>query len=171
MDNTSQIPPEEGWEIAYFASGCFWGTEYHFLRVPGVVETMVGFMGGHVDSPTYEEVYTDTTGHAEVVRVVLDPLQVTYEILVRLFFETHDFTQTDGQGPDIGSRYRSVLFITDETQAAIARKYVTLLSEKGHKVATQIEPATVFWPADDYHQQYYNKRDGSPYCHIYRKIF
>ena len=158
-------------ETAYFASGCFWGTEYHFLRVKGVAQTTVGFMGGHLDNPTYEEVYTDKTGHAEVVKVEFDSNLVSYEELVCLFFETHDFTQTDGQGPDIGTRYHSVLFIADKEQSIIAHKYIELLSQKGYKVATRIEPVTTFYPADEYHQQYYDKREGTPYCHIYRKIF
>ena len=158
-------------ETAYFASGCFWGTEYHFLRADGVVATTVGFMGGHVDNPTYEEVYTDNTGHVEVVKVEFDNTKTSYEELVRLFYETHDFTQTDGQGPDIGTRYRSVLFVVDEKQSAIAHKYIELLTQKGYEVATKIESATIFYSAEDYHQQYYDKRGGSPYCHIYRKIF
>ena len=158
-------------ETAYFASGCFWGTEYHFLKAKGVVLTTVGFMGGHLDNPTYEEVYTDNTGHVEVVKVEFDSNRVSYEELVRLFFETHDFTQTDGQGPDIGTRYRSVLFIMDEEQSVIAHKYIEILSQKGYEVATKIEHATTFYPAEEYHQQYYDKRDGSPYCHVYREIF
>ena len=158
-------------ETAYFASGCFWGTEYHFLRVEGVVSTTVGFMGGHLNNPTYKEVYTDKTGHVEVVKVEFDTTCVSYEDLVRLFFETHDFTQTDGQGPDIGTRYHSVLFIIDEKQSAIAQKYIELLSQKGYNVATKIETATTFYPAEEYHQQYYDKRSGAPYCHIYKKIF
>ena len=158
-------------ETAYFASGCFWGTEYHFLRVKGVALTTVGFMGGHLGNPTYEEVYTDNTGHVEVVKVEFDSNRVSYEELVRLFFETHDFTQTDGQGPDIGTRYHSVLFIVDEVQSIIAHKYIELLSHKSYKVVTRIEPATTFYPAEEYHQQYYDKRSGTPYCHIYKKIF
>ncbi len=128
-------------------------------------------MGGHVDNPTYKEVYTDTTGHAEVVKVEFDETKTSYEELVRLFFETHDFTQTDGQGPDIGTRYRSVLFVVDESQAIVARKYVDLLTQKGYQVVTKIESASTFYPAEEYHQQYYDKTGGTPYCHIYRKIF
>ena len=158
-------------ETAYFASGCFWGTEYHFLRAEGVIATTVGFMGGDVDNPTYEEVYTDKTGHVEVVKVEFDNAKTSYEELVHLFFETHDFTQTDGQGPDIGTRYRSVLFTVNKTQSAIAEKNIELLSLKGYTVATKIEPATTFYSADEYHQQYYDKRSETPYCHIYRKIF
>ncbi len=158
-------------EIAYFASGCFWGTEYHFRKVSGVISTIVGFMGGHVSKPTYKEVYTDTTGHAEVVKVEFDNMQVSYEDLIRLFFETHDFTQTDGQGPDIGTRYRSVLFIVNEAQEVIAREYIDLLIRKGYVVATKIEAASSFYPAEEHHQQYYDKKNGTHYCHIYRKIF
>lgn len=158
-------------ETAYFASGCFWGTEYHFKRVGGVMGTMVGFMGGQVENPTYKEVYTDTTGHAEVVKVEFDTTQTSYEALICLFFETHDFTQTDGQGPDIGTRYRSVLFVANEAQSAIAHQYVDLLRKKGYAVATKIEPAGTFYPAEDYHQHYYDKTGETPYCHIYRKIF
>jgi methionine-S-sulfoxide reductase len=157
-------------ETAYFASGCFWGTEYHFIRAKGVLSTSVGFMGGHVENPTYEDVYTDTTGHVEVVKVDYDRSKCAYEQLVRLFFETHDFTQTDGQGPDIGTRYRSVLFVIDRAQETIARKTIELLTNKGYVVATRIEQASTFFPADEYHQSYYDKRQGTPYCHIYRKL-
>ena len=158
-------------ETAYFASGCFWGTEYHFLRAKGIVSTTVGFMGGVVDNPTYKEVYTDMTGHAEVVKVEFDSAVTSYEELIKLFFETHDFTQVDGQGPDIGTRYRSVLFVVNEAQSAIARKYVELLSQKGYEVATGIESVSAFYSAEEYHQQYYDKCNDTPYCHIYRKIF
>ena len=158
-------------ETAYFASGCFWGTEYHFEKVQGVISTTVGFMGGHTENPTYKEVYTDTTGHVEVVKVEFDPSKTSYEKLVRLFFETHDFTQTNGQGPDIGTRYRSALFVTDEIQAEIAHKYIDLLTQNGYKVATQIKPAETFYSAEEYHQHYYDKTGETPYCHIYRQIF
>lgn len=158
-------------ETAYFASGCFWGTEYYFLRAEGVVSTTVGFMGGHVDKPTYKEVYTDTTGHAEVVKVEFDNTRTSYENLVRLFFETHDFTQVDGQGPDIGTRYRSVLFVTNDAQEVVAHKQIDILTRKGYEVATKIEVASTFYPAEEYHQQYYDKNNDTPYCHIYRKIF
>lgn len=158
-------------EKAYFASGCFWGTEYHFMKAKGVLETTVGYMGGHTQNPTYKEVCTGTTGHAETTEVVFDPTQTTYEDLIKLYFETHDFTQVGGQGPDIGDQYRSVIFYTSEDQKKMAEKYIHILAEKGYKVATILEEAPEFWSAEDYHQEYYDKKNGSPYCHIYRKIF
>ena len=156
---------------AYFASGCFWGTEYWFMKAPGVKATVVGFMGGWVDHPTYPQVKTGTTGHLECVEVDYDATQTTYEDLVKLFFETHDFTQADGQGPDIGSQYLSCIFYTNEEEKTIAENYIRYLEEKGYKVATQLRPASVFWVAEDYHQQYYEHKGAQPYCHSYRKIF
>jgi len=158
-------------ETAYFASGCFWGTEYHFMKAKGVKKTSVGYMGGHTQHPTYKEVCTGETGHAETTEVVFDNTQTSYEEMVKLYFETHDFTQVGGQGPDIGDQYRSVIFYTSETQKQMAEKYIGILTGKGYKVATILEKAPVFWLAEDYHQQYYDKKHGSPYCHIYRKIF
>jgi peptide methionine sulfoxide reductase msrA/msrB len=156
---------------AWFASGCFWGTEYHFSKAAGVVETTVGFMGGHVEHPSYPQVCTGTTGHLETTEVVFDPKRTTYENLVQLFFETHDFTQTDGQGPDIGSQYLSAIFYADEEQKAVAEKYIRLLTDKGFNVATVLRPAETFWPAEEYHQDYYDHKGTTPYCHIYRKLF
>ena len=158
-------------ETAYFASGCFWGTEYHFMKAKGVKETTVGYMGGHTQHPTYKEVCTGETGHAETTQVVFDTTQTSYEDMVKLYFETHDFTQVGGQGPDIGDQYRSVIFYTSEAQKQMAEKYIGILTNKGYKVATILEKALEFWPAEDYHQEYYDKKQGSPYCHIYRKIF
>jgi peptide methionine sulfoxide reductase msrA/msrB len=156
---------------AYFASGCFWGTEYWFMKAPGVSATNVGFMGGSVSNPTYQQVKTGTTGHLECVEAVYDTTQTSYETLVKLFFETHDFTQADGQGPDIGSQYLSCLFYTDETERMIAESYIRLLEEKGYTVATLLRPASTFWIAEDYHQQYYENKGAQPYCHSYTKIF
>lgn len=160
-------------ETAYFASGCFWGTEYHFMKTPGVKSTMVGYMGGHVDNPTYRQVCTGTTGHVETTEVIFDTEKTTYENMIKLFFETHDFTQTNGQGPDIGEQYHSVIFYNNPEQKAVAEKYIKILSDKGYKVATELRPAenNEFWEAEDYHQEYYDKKNGTPYCHIYRKIF
>lgn len=156
---------------AYFASGCFWGTQYYFDKAPGVLSTRAGFMGGHVDRPSYPQVKTGLTGHLELVEVVYDPTQTTYEALVRLFFETHNFTQTDGQGPDIGSQYLSAIFYQDDSEYQTAQKYADILKEKGFEVATALRKAETFWPAEDYHQHYYDKNGSTPYCHIYRKIF
>lgn len=158
-------------EMAYFASGCFWGTEYHFMKSKGVLGTTVGYMGGETTNPTYKEVCTGETGHAETTEVEFDTTKTTYDDLVKLFFETHDFTQVGGQGPDIGDQYRSVIFYTSEEQKRIAEKYIGILTEKGYKVATKLQPAPKFWNAEDYHQEYYDKKNGTPYCHIYRKIF
>ncbi len=158
-------------EKAIFASGCFWGTEYHFKQAPGVISTAVGYTGGQVDNPTYKQVCTDKTGHAEAVQVEYDPSKTTYEQLAKLFFETHDFTQLNRQGPDIGTQYRSVIFYSNDEQRQIAERLVQQLEQKGHNVKTQIKPADKFWSAEDYHQDYYEKTGKTPYCHIYKKIF
>jgi peptide methionine sulfoxide reductase msrA/msrB len=158
-------------ERAVFASGCFWGTEYHFQRAEGVISTTVGYTGGHVDNPTYKQVCTDRTGHAEAVEVVYDPTKTSYEKLAKLFFETHDFTQVNRQGPDIGTQYRSGIFYLDDEQKATAEKLIGVLRQKGYKVATEVTAASKFWPAEDYHQDYYNKTRKTPYCHVYRRIF
>ena len=164
---------KENMEIAYLASGCFWGTQYHLMRLPGVIETKVGYMGGHVDSPSYREVCTGTTGHVEVTQVKFDNSKVDYETLLKLYFETHDFTQVGGQGPDIGEQYRSVIFYNDDKQKELAEKLIQVLETKDYKVATELTSAKnhVFWEAEEYHQEYYDKNNGTPYCHIYRKVF
>lgn len=158
-------------KTAYFASGCFWGTEYHFEQMVGVMRTAVGYMGGHVKNPTYKEVCGGKTGHLETTQVSYDPEKVSYEELLQLFFETHDFTQTDGQGPDIGSQYLSCIFYTDESEKKLSESYVKKLEKLGFKPATQLRPAVEFWRAEEYHQQYYRQKGTTPYCHIYRKIF
>lgn len=155
----------------YFASGCFWGTEYYFMKAPGVKHTATGFMGGHVDHPTYEQVCRKNTGHLEVTEVTYDMTKTTYEELVKLFFETHDFTQTNGQGPDIGPQYLSCIFYSDHEEKKIAEKYIHILGERGYKVATLLKPASTFWKAEDYHQQYYEHKGTTPYCHSYKKLF
>lgn len=156
---------------AYFASGCFWGTEYYFMKADGVKQTAVGFMGGHVDNPTYQQVCQKNTGHLETTEVEYDTSKTSYEDLVKLFFETHDFTQTNGQGPDIGPQYLSCIFYSDESEKEIAEKYIKILEGKGYKVATMLKPLSTFWKAEDYHQQYYEHKGTSPYCHVYKKIF
>ena len=158
-------------EAAIFASGCFWGTEYYFQKAPGVISTTVGYTGGHVDNPTYKQVCTDETGHAEAVEVVFDPSKTSYEQLAKLFFETHDFTQVDRQGPDRGTQYRSAIFYLDDKQKETAVKLIEELKKKDYDVKTEITKAGKFWSAEEYHQEYYDKTGKSPYCHIYHKIF
>lgn len=151
---------------AYFAGGCFWGVEYYFDKVPGVVSAESGYMGGKIDKPGYYEVSSGRTGHAETVRIVYDPVKVTYEDLAKLFFEIHDPTQVDRQGPDVGEQYRSAVFFESEEQRATAQNLIDRLKAKGLKVATQLLPAKTFWKAEGYHQDYYEKKGGTPYCHF-----
>lgn len=158
-------------ETAIFASGCFWGTEYHLQKVEGVIATTVGYIGGGVDSPTYKQVCSGRTGHAEAVEVLFDPKLVDYETLAKLFFETHDPTQVNRQGPDVGEQYRSEIFFLGEKQKQVAEKLIGQLEANGLDVATRVTPASVFWPAEDYHQDYYNNTGKSPYCHVYTKRF
>ncbi len=156
---------------AYFAGGCFWGVEYHFQNKEGVERTRVGFMGGFIEKPTYEQVSHEETGHAEVVEVQYDPDVVTYEELSKLFFEIHDPTELDRQGPDIGKQYCSVIFYMDDEQRAIAEKLIQILKDKGLDVVTKLEKASSFWEAEEEHQQYYEKNGKEPYCHFYEKRF
>jgi peptide-methionine (S)-S-oxide reductase len=149
---------------ATFGAGCFWGVEVRFRELDGVLDARVGYMGGTVDNPTYEQVCTDRTGHAEVCEVSFDPDRITYEQLVRAFFELHDPTQVDRQGPDVGRQYRSVVFYHDDEQAATAARVRDELSKAERfprPIATSIEPATTFWEAEDYHQQYLARRGGT----------
>jgi len=158
-------------ERAIFASGCFWGTEYYLQRAPGVISTTVGCTGGRVENPTYKQVCTGRTGHAEAVEVIYDPLKISYEQLAKLFFETHDFTQLNHQGPDIGPQYRSAVFYLNDEQRQIAERLVQQLRQRGYAVKTEITRAGKFWVAEDYHQDYYNHNGQTPYCHVYRPIF
>ena len=144
---------------ATFGAGCFWGVEAAFRRTQGVTGTKVGYAGGKVDNPTYEQVCSDTTGHAEVVEVTYDPEQVPYEQLLTIFWLEHDPTQLNRQGPDVGSQYRSVIFVHDEEQRAAAEaSREAVQSRFTRPVVTQIEDAPPFWEAEDYHQQYLEKR-------------
>ncbi|MBN1391970.1 MAG: bifunctional methionine sulfoxide reductase B/A protein [Sedimentisphaerales bacterium] len=163
--------PEPKIEKAVFASGCFWGTEYYFKQTPGVRATTVGYTGGNVDNPTYKQVCTGRTGHAEAVEVEYDAAKTSYEEMAKLFFETHDFTQVNRQGPDVGTQYRSAIFYSNEQQREVAERLAGELKKKGYDVKTEIAPAGKFWPAEEYHQDYYEKSGGSPYCHIHKKIF
>jgi peptide methionine sulfoxide reductase msrA/msrB len=154
----------------FFAGGCFWGVEHLFKQLEGVLDTRVGYMGGKRKNPTYEQVCTGLTGHYETVEVIFDPKKIDEELLVKYFFEIHDFTQEDGQGPDIGEQYKSVIFYTNERQRQVAERIKDQLSQK-YRVTTQIKKASDFWLAEDYHQDYYAKTGKTPYCHYRRKIF
>lgn len=169
-DSTAATAPATT-HTAIFASGCFWGTEYMFEKAKGVLSTRVGYIGGSKESPSYQEVCTGRTGHAEALEVVFDPRITSYEELTRLFFETHDPTQVDRQGPDVGDQYRSGVFYRNEEQKKIAQGLIQELEKKGLKVATEVTLAGTFWPAEDYHQRYYDKTGKKPYCHAYRKLF
>jgi len=149
-------------EKATFAAGCFWGVEFKLGKVPGVTGTAVGYMGGSTDKPTYEDVCTDETGHAEVAQVEFDPGKVGFEVLVRKFYEIHDPTQLDRQGPDEGSQYRSAIFYHSPEQKAVAERVTAELNQGRFRgrIATQIVPAAAFWRAEEYHQKYGHKHPG-----------
>jgi peptide-methionine (S)-S-oxide reductase len=155
-------------EKAAFGAGCFWGVEAAFRQVEGVTGTAVGFMGGALEHPTYRDVCTDRTGHAEVVEVEFDPSRVTYEKLLGLFWEVHDPTQKNRQGPDVGTQYRSAIFFFNPAQEEAAKNSKKKLEEAGtfkKPLVTEIVPATQFWRAEEYHQQYLEKR-GLAHCSI-----
>src|SRR3990167_2187298 len=158
-------------EEAIFAAGCFWGVEYYFKQLSGVLKTEVGYTGGDKPSPTYEEVCGGNTGHYEAIRVLYDPSKVSYEALVKYFFEIHDPSQADGQGPDRGKQYQSAIFYYDEIQKHIAAHVMVQLETLGYQVATALLPVRVFWRAELYHQDYYAKTGKGPYCHRYTKRF
>lgn len=158
-------------DTAIFASGCFWGTEYFLQQINGVIDTKPGYIGGNLDNPTYREVCSGTTGHAEAVRVIFNPDSVTYEELAKLYFETHDPTQVNRQGPDIGTQYRSEIFYFNNEQKEIGKSLIQELQKKGLSIATQLTKASTFWVAEEYHQDYYIKSGKHPYCHRYVKRF
>ena len=156
---------------AIFAGGCFWGVEYWLQKSPGVISVTSGYTGGYVKNPTYQQVCTGNTGHAEAVKIVYDPQKTSYEKLLKLFLEIHDPTQTGGQGPDIGDQYRSEIFYMNDEQKATAENNIQLLKSKGYKVVTAVTKASEFYPAEAYHQDYYFKNGKTPYCHVYKKRF
>lgn len=166
-----QFYPREGLQKAYFAGGCFWGVEYYLEMKRGVVSAESGYMGGDLLNPTYKMVTTGKTGHVEVVEVTYDSSLVSYETLARLFFEIHDPTQTDGQGPDIGSHYVSKVFVQTEQERVTIEKLISLLKKQGFAVATTIEDKAPFYKAEGYHQDYYQRKGTTPYCHGYTRRF
>jgi len=155
-------------EKATFGAGCFWGVELRFQQVPGVIVTAVGYEGGKLDHPSYRDVCTDATGHAEVVEIDFDPAKVSYQQLLDLFFELHDPTQLNRQGPDWGTQYRSVIFYHSPEQEAEAKATIARLTAEKRftkPIVTQVVPAQAFWRAEEYHQKYLEKR-GATSCHI-----
>jgi peptide-methionine (S)-S-oxide reductase len=151
-----------------FAAGCFWGVEEAFRRTPGVRETAVGYIGGHTENPTYKDVCTGRTGHAEAVQIQFDPSQVSYDQLLDLFWQIHDPTTLNRQGPDVGTQYRSVIFYHDEAQRAAAEASIERLQAGGslrRPIVTQLLTAATFWRAEEYHQKYVQKHGGAS-CHI-----
>jgi peptide-methionine (S)-S-oxide reductase len=154
---------------ATFAAGCFWGVESAFRQVPGVIATAVGYTGGQTKNPTYKEVCSDRTGHAEALLVEYDPAQVSYEQLLDVFWEIHDPTQVNRQGPDYGSQYRTAIFVHDAEQEKAANASKERLAQSGKyrkPIVTEIVPAGEFYMAEDYHQQYFEKRGIAPTCHV-----
>lgn len=158
-------------EEAIFAAGCFWGVEHYFKKLPGVLKTQVGYTGGKKQQPTYQDVCSGSTGHYEAVRVIYNPELVSYQKLTQYFFEIHDAAQHDGQGPDIGEQYKSVIFYYDDQQKKIAADIIQQLKNMNYNAVTKLLPVAAFWPAEGYHQDYYARQQKQPYCHRYTKIF
>ena len=156
---------------AYYAGGCFWGVEHLFQQKEGVISAVSGYMGGSLENPTYQDVLTGRTGHLEAVEITYDPARVTYEELTKFFFEIHDPTQVNGQGPDIGTQYLSAVFYSNQEEKQITQELINILQSKGYNVATKLISAETFWTAEEYHQDYYLKKNQQPYCHVYKKIF
>jgi peptide methionine sulfoxide reductase msrA/msrB len=169
---SADTPPSDQREIAILAGGCFWGMEEILRSIPGVIETEVGYAGGKSDSPTYDDVKTGKTGHAESVRVVFDPARISYEdLLAKWFFRMHDPTTKNRQGNDIGSQYRSAIFVTSPEQRKVAEAVKKRIDEAGHyddPVVTEIVEAGPFTPAEGYHQDYLQKHPGGYTCHFLR---
>jgi methionine-S-sulfoxide reductase len=165
-EETKGNPPAE---VAYFAGGCFWGLEHYFQLGPGVLDAVSGYMQGRGDNPTYKEVCSDTTGHAETVKVVYDPSNITYRRLLEAFFTMHNPTQLNRQGPDVGEQYRSGIWYVNDEQKREAEAYIKELEAAnrygGRPIVTQVEPAKTFWPAEEYHQDYVEKTGRA--CHVH----
>jgi peptide methionine sulfoxide reductase msrA/msrB len=157
--------PVDGEAVAYFAGGCFWGVEFFLEKLPGVIAVESGYMGGHIENPSYEQVVAHQTGHLESVRVRYDPAKIGYGAIARRFFEIHDPTQANGQGPDIGPQYLSAVFVANEAERRTTEELIAKLRARGYDVVTEIKPATTFYSAEDYHQDYYVRHEKLPYCH------
>jgi peptide methionine sulfoxide reductase msrA/msrB len=168
VKKSSGVPTDS---VAYFAGGCFWGVEHFLEQLDGVEEVDSGYAGGKTESPSYEDVISKNTGHLEVVRVRYHSQQITFKAIAKRFFEIHDPTQTDGQGPDIGEQYLSAVFYTSPEQKADTEALIEILNSRGYKVATELREFSKFWPAEEYHQDYYAKSGKKPYCHGLVKRF
>jgi peptide methionine sulfoxide reductase msrA/msrB len=169
--NTPSSDAEHATATAYFAGGCFWGVEHYMQQLEGVDEVESGYMGGHIDEPSYEEVASQKSGHLETVRVSYDPTKISYREVAKRFFEIHDPTQKDGQGPDLGPEYLSAVFYASPKEKADVEALIALLRERGYDVATSLYPAEKFFPAEDRHQDYYQRAGKQPYCHARIKRF
>jgi methionine-S-sulfoxide reductase len=161
--DTAKLEAEGG--VAYFAGGCFWGVEHFLEQIDGVLRVESGYMGGEIEDPSYDDVLTHTSGHLETVRVYFDPAKVSYEAVAKRFFEIHDPTQANGQGPDIGPQYISAVFVTGDAQREATESLIRRLRDRGYDVATQVRPLAKFWVAEEYHQNYYVVHQKVPYCH------
>lgn len=162
---------KEGFEKIVVAGGCFWGVEHLLKGLEGVVKTTVGYTGGTVSNPNYSEVCSGKTGHAEAVEILIDPKITSFQTIAQAFFEIHDPTQKDRQGPDVGHQYRSVFYYFSAQQKQVIESVIARLRKQGLEVQTVVEPATLFYPAESYHQGYYDKTGGEPYCHRFTKRF
>ena len=168
---TAPIETIKTTDTAIFAGGCFWGMEYYFENKKGVLSTQVGYIGGHIDNPSYAQICSHLSGHIEALEVAFNPTKISFEDLTKLFFEIHDPTQVDRQGPDVGEQYKSAIFYRNDEQKNISEKLINTLKDKDVDVVTKLIKATKFWPAEDYHQNYYGKNGHRPYCHAYKKKF
>lgn len=171
VNSISMVFVPEKKEKAIFAGGCFWGVEHLLAKKWGVLSAVSGYTGGTVKDPTYKEVCTGTTGHAEAVEVIFDSNQISYRELTKFFLEIHDPTHIDRQGPDIGNQYRSEIFYLNDNQKKEATELLNILGKKGYDVATKVTKASQFYKAEKYHQDYYNNKGSQPYCHSYVKRF
>ena len=164
-----KVKVKEGMEVATFAGGCFWCTEAVFLEIKGVEKVVSGYIGGKTVNPTYKDICTGETGHAEAIQITFNPNEVAYEDLLEIFFGTHDPTTLNRQGADVGTQYRSEIFYHSEAQKAKAENYIQLLEKEklyDKKIVTKVSSATVFYPAEDYHQNYYNQNSSQGYCQM-----